>query len=287
MELPAELRAVLYRHILGSYIHPRQEYDPTLRHNQTRVRVALGTSGLASYYGGNILDRYRDNGGSFDPHAKIYGAQPPNVKLFRLNHQVREEALKAGWEGTIKYFTAPGYLEEVLNNPHPPPYQWLTDLELQFSVLEYFEMFGVSIAPTMHIDPSDSKGHLLQGITGLKTVRLRFPNPYKAEVRDNPLGAFHWYNESKDWFRKDDNYANMEVYPCHRTMVEYILNLAFPFVKHVPNVRMSGCIKTSQKTKWEHIFATEYHQRKETYRTHGYNSVAALADILSPTLVFW
>jgi hypothetical protein len=148
-------------------------------------------------------------------------------------------------------------------------------------------MFGVSIAPTMHINPSDSRGHLLQGITGLKTVRLRFSDPYAAQAHDNPWGMFYAQNQCEDWFRQDNNHVNMEVHPCYRTMVDCILNFAFPFVKHVPNVHLSGCIKTSQKTKWEHIFATEYYQRKETYRTHGYNSVAALADILSPTLVFW
>jgi hypothetical protein len=55
---------------------------------------------------------YRDDGGAraYNPFAKIYDAQPPNVNVLRLNRQVREEALKAGWEGTMKYFAAPFYI---------------------------------------------------------------------------------------------------------------------------------------------------------------------------------
>ncbi|KAF2657871.1 hypothetical protein K491DRAFT_756472 [Lophiostoma macrostomum CBS 122681] len=280
MELPAEVRAVLYRHILGSYIYPSLQSDA----DEQDVIVALGKR-HASYYGDNILDRHSSHASYFNLNAvRIYDAQPPNLTLLRLNHQVREEALKAGWEGNTKYFVTASAFEHVIRNPYPPPYNWLTDLELSFSILQYFKMFGVGIAPDMHIDPSSSIGPLLQGITGLKTLRLRFPNPYKAVNGENPWGEFFWKTSWEVWFSTYQKQRDKERGPCHRTMVDYILSFAFPFIKHIPNVHLIGCIKTSQKKRWSHILATEYYQRKETYRTHGYDYEASLKEILSDNL---
>jgi hypothetical protein len=55
----------------------------------------------------------------------------------------------------------------------------------------------------------------------------------------------------------------MQLTPCSKVVVDWILNLAFPFVKQIPRVRLTGYVKTSVKAKWDAILAKAYMLRKE------------------------
>jgi hypothetical protein len=42
--------------------------------------------------------------------------------------------------------------------------------------------------------------------------------------------------------------------PCHTEVVDWNLTFAFPFIKYIPTIRLTGTIKTHQRKKWELIF---------------------------------
>jgi hypothetical protein len=273
MMLPPEVRIVLFRHILGSEIHP--QVNPEVhygRERPTRTAVTLGHVRESSYYSGDILAKYPKYG------VNIFGTQAPNYNIFRVNRQIRDEALQAGWEGTRKHFTFYQDLHLVISNPNPPAtYNWLAAIELDFGTwLAWFDFFGFSVIPTTHV-VAHPRSSLIPQINTLKDLRLRFPNPYVLPrvMLQNPWDYFRFKYSHNRWFKEDARYANMCRFPCQIWMVDCLLTFAFPYIKHVPRVRLAEAIKTRQKLQWESILATEYIQRNEAYRTHGYDQSEA------------
>jgi hypothetical protein len=210
-------------------------------------------------------------------------ADAPNYAIMCLDKQTRDEVLQAGWAGTWKHFTGLLDLSDVLGTSNPPSdYDWLNRIHLNFSIAEYLRLFGVIIDPFVHIQPSRNQGPLLQGISIIKHLELFFQDPYLSGT--NPWGVFYYVNLFKSWFKEDEKYFRMEQTPCQKTVVDWILTFAFPYIKGIPNIHLVGSIKTSTKKKWYHILEREYLELKYDYRTHDYDHALELANILgTPT----
>ena len=264
LRLPAELRALVYKHALGEIIHPETHYN-----------MALGVRQLS-------LGPRQDRASAYHHGSRFASAQGElNYNILALNKATRADALKAGWEGTWKHFKAPGDLLDVLDPTIvSSAYVWLSRVHLSWTLTEYLSFFGVSIHPAISIDASRSKGHVLQGISGLRYLEMSFRSPYGAASSDNPWSYFYTHNRQNAWFYNNTNYRNMAMAPCQKIIVDWIMTFAFPYIKTIPNVRLAGAVKRTTKEKWYYILEREYRERKYDFRTHGYHHPQELASIL-------
>jgi hypothetical protein len=90
LDLPAELRAIIYQQSLGENIYPHSRFDPSIGVQ----RMVLGS---AHHNHLNPFGDFCQAGARSDL---------PNYKLLSLNKQTREETLRAGWQGSWKHFTS-------------------------------------------------------------------------------------------------------------------------------------------------------------------------------------
>jgi hypothetical protein len=154
---------------------------------------------------------------------------------------------------------------------------WLNRIQLNLDITRYFELFGVDINPVVHIRATANMGALLRNIPGLKHLELFFRNPYESR---NPWYNFHDRFRRTLWFMLDEDYYGTERYPCQKTVVDWVLTFAFPYIKNIPNIHLLGSVKKSTKDKWYNILEREYRERKCDFRTHGYDHRLELRAIL-------
>jgi hypothetical protein len=255
MSLPKDVRLELYQHILGSFIYP---------HSQS-VRLMDSTSDWAY-------------------HDLVVLGHNANCRIFRGNKQMRREAMDAGWVGTTKYFKDSDCFRHIMWATPPPKVNWLTKIHLDFGMNQHFAMLGVYVNPGIHINADLCAGPLLKEIKSLKDLTLEFPDPYKDHhnhLRWNPWSAWIYHMGTT----VQNHYQGMREWPCANTMTDWILTFAYPHIKHIPNIRLVGYIKTVVKAKWMRLLNNEYAQRKlsvedkKKYAT-VFDHEAALAAIL-------
>jgi hypothetical protein len=204
--------------------------------------------------------------------GKWTGREAPNYNLLRVSKQVRAEALQAGWVGTWKHFKSDTVCYKVLTCAiSPVTLNWLAKVELDFDFDQWFEFLGMAIGEPGFPQFSNPTAQHLGNIRTLKHLCLVFPHPSYA------WGTMRQFARTEVFY----NYIRaMEASACHREVVEWILTLIFPFVKDIPRVTLDLFIKTDQKERWEDILHTEYLQRNEDYRTHGYMHTEAMRNVL-------
>jgi hypothetical protein len=257
MKLPDELQLCIFKHILGGIIYPRVKRG----HGMRDSRIVMGP-----------------------PEDSVFGPKGPlpNYNIFRVSKEVKKKALQAGWEGTQKDFKVLWEFPEVINCPNSPSeFNWLTKVRMSFNISQYFQFFGAKIVPGEHVGVSRKYGPLLQDIGSLKHLQLMFPSPYNMatenEITDNwrglamnPWSRMLAYGPSSQLMglgpEQMNSFESNAVFPCQRTVVDWILTFAFPYIKHIPKVTLSGCVKHDQKKRWEKILAQEC--RKHKYETH-------------------
>lgn len=159
----------------------------------------------------------------------------------RISKQLHSEAVKAGWEGTKKCFFAPRQLTSVLEASYAPPYNWLSNVVLQFTMKGWFELFGVDDAPDFHMASLETLGYLLLAIPSLTHLRMWLRSPDDG------------YDFSP-WGHSHDVYSIAPYIRCQRTMVDWIMAFAWPFIEHLPRVTIGGAVKDSNQ-KWNSLLA--------------------------------
>ncbi|KAF2276758.1 uncharacterized protein EI97DRAFT_490228 [Westerdykella ornata] len=288
MRLPPEIRRIIYREVIGDEIHP--------------FKVAKG--------GPVTLGRPVPRDAPFSYTSDFFervlrmGKAYVNLNILYTNRKIRGEALQAAWEGTWKHFENSYNFQDIatefvqddgrgrFSSPsigRPQGYNWLSRIELNLYTREYFEFFGARLTLVhrqVQFDWQQSPGALLRTIPTLTHLSLGFKNPYCSEenwiTRRDPWGQFYENNYEALY-----NMGLWAIFPqcgCHRTAVEWILNFAFPCIKHIRCVILTGCVKTVQKRAWEAILATEYKESALSYRTHGYDWEEEMAKIKSATV---
>ncbi|KAF2689855.1 hypothetical protein K458DRAFT_483420 [Lentithecium fluviatile CBS 122367] len=166
---------------------------------------------------------------------------------------VRKEALAACWVGTFKLFGSKYILEHVLVCPNLPNYNWLARVRLDFSIHHYLDFITVRERDGRAFLETKSRGYLLKSVSTIKELVLNSKKPYRSS------------NIHNSWI-----YGKPEPL-CFKIAVNCILLYYFPFVKHIPTIRLTGYIKTSVKAKWNYILSKEYAERALACPTRGYD----------------
>ncbi|KAF2739619.1 hypothetical protein EJ04DRAFT_606202, partial [Polyplosphaeria fusca] len=160
---------------------------------------------------------------------------PPHLNILFVCKAITEVALQASWEGTRKCFVDPLIFVTVADTRAGPilKYNCLSTVRLDFTNKAYFEFFGLKVEPLFHRDQSSSLGHYISGLTNLRDLQLRFRSP------DDGYNSSPWKRISL--WGDADSYTC-----CQRTMVDWIMTAAFPYVKHIAKVRIVGAVKDQE-----------------------------------------
>jgi hypothetical protein len=251
MSLPLELRLVILRFILGENIYPCTYHNVDTH----RIEVGLG------YKGQQVPSQIEEPGLAARPDA-------PNYAVFRLNKSLRQEALRAGFQGNRKHFSSEFNLAPVIHASVTCTYNQLSRIYLHQTISEYFNLFGIYTRPVFRRSARVCDGSLLAGIAGLKHLELFFTSPYGAHREENPWTAY-----------------SRGMHPCQKTAVDCILTFAFPYIKDIPHVHLIGSVKSCTKFKWYYILGKEFEERKQDYRTHGYDHAAEVEALLEKSVL--
>jgi hypothetical protein len=65
------------------------------------------------------------------------------------------------------------------------------------------------------------------------------------------------------------------------------MTFAFPYIKGIPNVTLSGCVKVDQKQNWERILSGEYRHMYGQYQSRGHDFVQKDAMAVIESHRFW
>ncbi|CAN9097592.1 unnamed protein product [Alternaria alternata] len=260
-DLPAEVRMTVFEFALGPRIYPLAERD------SGSVRLGIGFS--------NWPDRdtpgRRMEERSFMHQSKrglglglglqrVTGcsAYEPNIALLSVNRQTYIEALQAGWENTRKCFFSTLHFSSVLAATTKPKYNWLNHIILDFTMIDWFDMFNLKdmldSEPRTYLQKGNSKSFstLLSTLDKLSTLQLWFRSPDEG----------HWWYPvgiqtilvdklNNIW---DDNDVRRTC--CQRTMVDLIMTFAWPCVKDLrAKVTVGGILKEDTKKKWNELLA--------------------------------
>lgn len=293
MDLPPEVRAIILRHVMGSKIYPQERsyygYTYVFRSEESEDFEFEGYEPRDGLFP-NYMYEYPKR---FNP----FRTTAPNDEILRIRGRtgrlIREEALKAAWEGAWKVFAKPAHLQNVLQFGVIPPrgFNWISKVELNFSTAEYFDFFGVSLRPRVHVRVQDSNGPLLGQIPTLRKLALAFPCPYDDgntwlngglvswPLRPvlNPWEEIAYYSRFEHWGLSDSEYAAYRFMcpsACSRAIIDWILTFAYPHIKHIPNIYLQGYIKSDLKAKWDTIFCTT-----PGYRNGSFDWDTAMAAI--------
>jgi hypothetical protein len=280
MDLPTELRLVIFEFALapGRKIYPMSADHAYLMQNSygheslvwgREKSIVLGRGHPQVYrWSGPITDselhepypEWRDEdlddiySRYFRPEI-IYDSEEPNLSLLQVSKRVYAEALQAGWENTRKCFAESRVFSTVLATrdlcPVPMP-NWLNRLQLCFTNDDFLWFFGVNVPSDTgqriwRHGPGwqDAGGRLIMSLSTLKDLQLKF-----RRITHRGYGT-PFNRHENGWL------------PCHevcqRTIVDGIMALATPWIKHIDKVTLIGDVRTCTKKKWEGILYAEHH----------------------------
>jgi hypothetical protein len=184
---------------------------------------------------------------------------PPDTTILHVSKQCRDEGLRAGWEGMRRCFI------DVLNFvlvagrlglDIAPRFNFLGRIELRFTNIQWLYYFGVRSEPYLHRKETFF-GCLLANLSSTTELNIRFRDPSDG-----------WHEDP--WARGALRTA------CQTFMIDWIMALAFPQIKHFRAVKLTGYVKKPQKAKWESLL-----YRKCAGQADEFDHVAAVQDILA------
>ena len=241
MSLPTELRLSIFEHALGPRIYPLSTVDSTECYDDVARENAAVHWGLGFH---NCADNWKCRLPLWVFHGNQHivtgpSACEPNVALLQVSRQVNREASQAGWENTRKCFFSINQFASVLDASRVPNYNWLNKVILDLTMSEWFKFFGVKVHPHLQKDSSDSLGTVLPTLRNLTVLQMWFRSP------------------GDGWrFSPFSDYDTRSPYVCcQRTMVDWIMTFAWPFVKDLPKVILGGAVKRESKLKWDGFLA--------------------------------
>jgi hypothetical protein len=274
MELPAEIRLHIFEHVLGPKIYPivtdfkvpvDWSVNPPI--NQRDQRLVLGNG----YSRPLLTTPHYVRITSVDNIEELGERVPaPNLSILAISKQVRSEALQAGWEGTRKYFFDTMIFQSVVQAQGGPRanYNCLAKIQLNFTHKAYFKFFGVEAERTIRHSPLTAMGSYLQNLPKPTDLQMRFRSPEDG-WDGMPWGDLYGITEDR-----------RPVECCQRTMVDWIMTFAFPYVKAIPKVTLEGYVKKDSKKKWEEILSME-----RAGQPHGFDQAEEMRAILEATSV--
>lgn len=269
-KLPAEIRCIILRHAMA----PEGEIYPLSGHHCKSVpewdcvftaaapsehaRIFMGFG----YNGGRSGYKSKDGEVARPPcqiapetHPRIH---PPCTALLFVSRWLTDEALKAGWNTPVKCFIDANNFVHTLYSKSAPIQQYnaLGRIELSFTTGDWLRFFGLEFAPWHGLAPSKSTGRDLARLVDTTRLTIRFRDPDDGWV-DHPWGE------------------ETEMTACQTVMIDWIMTLAFPDIRHIARLQLTGCIRKSQRERWEGLL-----QQERAGVPHGFDYVAAANTIL-------
>lgn len=253
--LPAELRTNIYRQVIGPYVWPRfpiwssgpQEWQ----HELCLFDVDSPDHYLSALYHPKFSDQYH-----FDPN----GARIPSpTALPIVNRQIQNEYLKVLFENTYKHFKRTWDFVEMIPYMQTIHFNCLRRISLGLMNSEFFDLIGVyadrdlrSLFQSGHTPAIEMLGH----IETLECLNFHFQMSPQVEY-DVPDADFEipWRTFADPWAHKWS--TRPPHVSCQKIIVDWILTLAFDYIRQIREVTLSGHVKLSTRAKWETIFADE------------------------------
>lgn len=200
-----------------------------------------------------------DHGEGVDPARKII--RKAQSALLMTCRQVNAEVIDYIWKQCTKYFQYHYLFKTFVQHElsSPTVFNALRCIELDFSHKEYINFFRVPLQPFRDLKDFGCQGAAddLQGLTEVRELTLVFQSPMSAKL-DDPwgyTGDHRGHPSYYDWSGRRDREGFAT--SCQKTMVDWILTAAHPYIKHIPKVNLEGAIKHSTKLNWDMILKEE------------------------------
>ncbi|PPJ53751.1 hypothetical protein CBER1_04582 [Cercospora berteroae] len=178
----------------------------------------------------------------------VYGYELDR-KVLTLNKEIYQLVQPIIRRGTIKNLPYLYVITEGLS----PAFAFvnnLTRLQLTFSDTQYIGFFHLILPGLRHlVYQDDHHTTALLQLPQLKYLELWFDAPLDPE-RSN-VWHLQWETQPSLDIEK---YAKVHRFPCRKTMIDWILTAAFPYIQHIPTVNVTGYVKAVTRTKWLEIF---------------------------------
>lgn len=268
MDLPVELRLAIFELVIfpSGEVYPinmvfRRPWSPgTIISKQERENDTLS---LGFGYNSKDTDRFKagfivPNSGS-QPQEVSAGSQAPSLALLCVSKQIKQECLRAGWEGLKRCFVNCEIFAAVADSKLGVALQFnvLGRIQLNFTMKSWFSFFGLEVNPTFIQNPSKSLGNYLRDLTETCRLELRFRDPEDGYL-GHPWGTTH------------------EETSCQIVLTDWIMTFAFDHIKHIRHVDLVGFVKKPQKEMWLRRLA-----RQRTEEDYDFDYAAAINAILT------
>ncbi|CAK1366245.1 unnamed protein product [Cercospora beticola] len=182
----------------------------------------------------------------FDTPLYGYELDRNVITLSKEIHQLVQPIIRRGTIKSLRYYYV---ITEALNPAHTFV-NYLTRLQLTFSDTEYICFFHLILPGLRHlVYQDDNHATALSQLPQLKYLELWFDAPLDPE--ESNVWYLQWETEASPDI---DKYAQVHRFPCRKTMIDWILTAAFPYIQHIPTVNVTGYVKTVTRTKWLEIF---------------------------------
>jgi len=230
LDLPYEIRALIYEHITGSYIWPR---------------LADGGQGL-EIFGQSIWQQSK----GYQYMCNPGGHRPPNLSNIQyVSKQVRTEFRKIAVTSTTPHFLHYSTLVDVVPFLHG---NWLRRISLGFPNYFYFHFLGFNVPHPRIQDLSQTPIQILRQIPTLTHLDLHFQVSRPARKQH---GNIIHYTSHDPWNLSAHNTKN-EIC-CQKVLLDWFFTIALETLRGIRFVSMSGHVKHITRAKWEAIFDDE------------------------------
>lgn len=218
----------------------------------------LGETRLLKYSRDNSLNgftlcegrRARDTD-DYGP-AEIDSVDLTTIRL--LNRRINTTSLKILYHGTVKAFDNDSCLTGAITD-FPLAHQILNRIQLCFTDLDYLDFFGADVPGVSAYQITNPGARLLKQLPSLRSLEFWFHSTYNTR-HCNP-----WFRDPTDYHRRDREYY----FPCRKGMIDVIMVSAWPHIKHIPQITLTGYVKTETRLVWLDIIKEERSSRSDEH----------------------
>ena len=236
LDLPAELLRTMLLHLLGTTAYCPDCLD--FFRKSVYFRGFLDKRGYEFHVSLPLLPS--------EQRTRPENIPPVNEAVMLLNrftHQVATEVLA---EDTVKVVCQPHLFRKLLCSRSPElDLACLRHVKLCMGYNDFFSFFLVNVHRDPGIFASYDAG-LLARLPQLRSLELYF-DALKADFA-NPWSSADLSNRGRKF--------TAGRLPCQKVLADWILAYAYRYLRLVPEVKLSGYIKTSVRQKWERILGS-------------------------------
>ncbi|KAF1925095.1 uncharacterized protein M421DRAFT_400502 [Didymella exigua CBS 183.55] len=267
--LPAELRRIVLQYAIApeGEIYPLSEltktcpctWPPVPQCESACIFMGVGYTGGRTGHklmnGEYATYRYEI---STEVHARVY---LPNTNLLLASKWLKQEALEAGWNGPVKCFVDNQNFVLAMCSRVGAAQQFnvLGRIELSFTMGGWLRFLGIDTPfdLPLHQVITEARGPYLAQLANTTRLSIRFRDP------DDGWADHPWGQETQKT-------------ACQSVMIDWIMTFAFPHIKHIARLNLTGCIRNPQKQNWESLL-----ERERTGVPHDFDQVATAEAVLA------